>query len=175
MDIISNYTVLKDGYTGVRPVTSYTQVELAHMVENAETEWNARKSGLTRLVKRETYGQNLAKRVFELPTCLTAKLGALLDCRFVATNKNPHVRREWKIVMLEQLEAAMTDEGQQCRRRGSRPIEPVRKWLVILRGRDTKVSEDRFATFNTSSNPWRQVDERQAAEQYAREWVSRGM
>ncbi|KAI1165180.1 hypothetical protein F5B18DRAFT_612049 [Nemania serpens] len=175
MDIISNYSVLKDGYAGVRPVTSYSQAELAHMVETAESEWTARKSSLTRLMKQETYSQNLAKRIFELPTCLPAKLGALLDCRFVATNKNPRVRREWKIVMLEQTDAVMTDEGQRGHRRGlwsrgeSRQGEPVRKWLAILRGRDTKVSEESFATFTTSSNPWCRVDERQAAEQYERD------
>lgn len=160
---------MKDGYAGVRPVRSYSQFELAHMVETAEIEWTARKSGLRRLMKQETYSQDLAKRVVNLPTCLPAKLGALLDCRFVATNKNPHVRREWKIVMLEQIDGVMTEEGQRGHKRNNRQGEPVRKWLVILRGRNTKVSEDGFGSFDSSSNPWRQVDERWAAERCERD------
>ncbi|KAI1115541.1 hypothetical protein F5Y14DRAFT_410255 [Nemania sp. NC0429] len=166
MNIISNYTVLKDGYAGVRSVPTYSQAELAQIVQNAETEWTARKYGLARLVNRETYSQNLAKRAFDLPACIPSKLGALLDCRFVATNKNPHVRREWKVVWLEQVEAALADEGPRGGTRQNRETGTVRKWRVILRGRETKVSEDGFAPFNQASNPWRQVDERQAAEQW---------
>ncbi|KAI3328539.1 hypothetical protein F4824DRAFT_483259 [Ustulina deusta] len=166
VNILSTYRVLKDGYTGVRAIPSYSQVELAHAVATAQREWTSRKFGLMGLIKQDTYGQNLARRIFELPACLPSKLGALLDCRFVATNKNPHIRREWKIVLLKPIVEVMADEEQQPHNlarwnRGSRrQNDPVQKWLVILRGQDTKVSERGFRTFNTMSNPWLKVDER---------------
>ncbi|KAI1272256.1 hypothetical protein F5Y07DRAFT_380311 [Xylaria sp. FL0933] len=167
MNFVSTYKVLKDGYTGVRAIPSYSQVELAHAVAAAENEWS---SGLGRLMKQDTYGQDLAKRIFQLPANLPSKLGALLDCRFVATNKNPHIRREWKIVMLKPIVEVMTDEGHQSStsRLWSKGIRrqsnAVQKWLVILRGQGTKVSEKGFQTFNTMSNPWFEVDERRHDE-----------
>ncbi|KAF2971341.1 hypothetical protein GQX73_g2208 [Xylaria multiplex] len=165
VNLVSTYKVMKDGYTGVRAITSYSQVELAHAVDAAEQEYDSQGSILTRLMRRDTYGQNLARRIFELPACLPSKLGALLDCRFVATNKNPRIRREWKIVMLKPIPEVLTDEGQQSNdgglwNRGSRKQrDPVQKWLVILRGQDTRVSKKCFQNFNTMSNPWLEVDE----------------
>ncbi|KAI1347854.1 hypothetical protein F5Y01DRAFT_294113 [Xylaria sp. FL0043] len=167
MNFVSTYKVLKDGYTGVRAIPSYSQVELAHAVAAAENEWS---SGLGRLMKQDTYSQDLAKRIFQLPANLPSKLGALLDCRFVATNKNPHVRREWKIVMLKPIVEVMTDDGRQSSTSGlwskgiRRQSNAVQKWLVILRGQGTKVSEKGFQTFNTMSNPWFEVDERRHDE-----------
>ncbi|KAI0423683.1 hypothetical protein F5Y09DRAFT_336389 [Xylaria sp. FL1042] len=166
MNIVSTYKVLKDGYTGVRAIPSYSQVELAHAVAAAENEWASRRFGLVRLMKQDTYGQDLARRIFQLPACLPSKLGALLDCRFVATNKNPHIRREWKIVMLKPIVGVMADEGRQSSTPGlwnrgiRRQSDPVQKWLVILRGQDTRISEKGFRTFNTMSNPWLEVDGR---------------
>ncbi|KAI0508945.1 hypothetical protein F5B22DRAFT_374645 [Xylaria bambusicola] len=166
MKFVSSYKTMKDGYTGVRAMPSYSQVELAHMVATAEDDWTARYCGLGRFVNSDTYGQDLAKRIFELPGCLPSKLGALLDCRYVATNRNPHVRREWKIVLLEPIANALTDDGQQPCNHGSRKKGcseqkyPVQKWLVVLRGRDARVSERAFQAFNTMSNPWFKVDER---------------
>ncbi|KAI1419773.1 hypothetical protein F5Y12DRAFT_776230 [Xylaria sp. FL1777] len=165
VNFISTYKVLKDGYTGVRAIPSYSQVELADAVAAAENEWTSQKFGLVRLMKQDTYDQNLEKRIFELPACLPSKLGALLDCRFVATNKNPHVRREWKIAMLRPIVDFMTDGQQQPNNlglwnRGSRgQNNPVQKWLVVLRGQDTRISKKGFRTFNTMSNPWLKVDE----------------
>ncbi|KAI0115558.1 hypothetical protein GGR51DRAFT_576607 [Nemania sp. FL0031] len=172
VSVITTHKVTADGYTGVRAVPSYTQAELAIMVANAERKWAGRKLGLARFMDRETYGQNLAKRIFELPACLSSKLGALLDCRFVATNKNPHVRREWKIVMLTPIDGALTDEGPRRRSRGllgkanKGQTEPVQKWLAIIRGQDTRFNERGFAAFSTASNPWFKVDEKHAAEGY---------
>ncbi|KAI0449437.1 hypothetical protein F5B21DRAFT_48464 [Xylaria acuta] len=162
VNIVSIYKVLKDRYTGVRAIPSYSQVELAHMVAAAESEWTSKKAGLTLFTKRETYSQNLARRIFELPACLPSKLGALLDCRFVATNRNPCIRRDWKVVMLKPMVGFMTDEGQRVHNGGlwgRRQREPVRKWLVIIRGQDTRFSEKGFAAFNTMTNPWLKVDE----------------
>ncbi|KAI0968719.1 hypothetical protein F4678DRAFT_442575 [Xylaria arbuscula] len=164
MNIVSTYKILKDGYTGVRSIPSHTQAELANAVASAENEWVSQKLGLFRLMKQESYHQNLARRIFELPACLPSKLGALLDCRFVATNKNPHIRREWKVVMLKPISEVMTDEGLKSDKlgpwiKGGRgQSEPVQKWLVILRGQDTRVSKKGFRTFNTMSNPWARVD-----------------
>ncbi|KAI0803755.1 hypothetical protein GGR55DRAFT_691572 [Xylaria sp. FL0064] len=169
MNFVSTYKVLKDGYTGVRAIPSYSQVELAHAVAAAENEWFSQRFGLGRLIKQNTYGQDLAKRIFQLPANLPSKLGALLDCRFVATNKNPHIRREWRIVMLKPIVEVITDEGRQSSTglwsKGSRrQSNPVQKWLVILRGQGTKVSEKGFQTFDTMSNPWFEVDERRHDE-----------
>ncbi|GAW18309.1 hypothetical protein ANO14919_077840 [Xylariales sp. No.14919] len=164
VNVVSTYKVMKDGYTGVRAIPSYSQLELAHTVATAEREWASQKS--SRLVRHNTYSQDLARRIFELPACLPSKLGALLDCRFVATNKNPHVRREWKIIMLKPVLEVLTDEGQPPRnlgiwnKGGGRQNTPVQKWLVILRGQDTRVSQRCFQTFSTMSNPWLKVDER---------------
>lgn len=166
MRIISTYKASKDGYTGVRAIPSYSQIELAHMVTEAENNWTTRYFGLSRLVKLETYGQGLAKRIFELPGCLPSKLGALLDCRYVATNRNPHIRREWKIVMLESIPNVMTERGQLPYDPGFRNRSctkqryPVQKWLVVLCGQETRVSDKAFQAFNTMSNPWLKVDER---------------
>ncbi|KAI1128646.1 hypothetical protein F5Y10DRAFT_277326 [Nemania abortiva] len=165
MNVVATHKVTTDGYTGVRAVPSSSQAELELMVATAQRKWAGRKFGLARFMNGESYGQNLAKRVFALPACLPSKLGALLDCRFVATNKNPHVRREWKIVMLTPIDGALTDEGPRARRhgllgRGNRgQTEPVQKWLAIIRGQDTRVSEKGFAAFSTASNPWLKVDE----------------
>jgi hypothetical protein len=167
--VASTYTVLKDGYAGVRAIPSYTQTELENMVAAAESSWD---SGLLRFVKRDNYVRDLARRVFELPACLPSKLGALLDCRFVATNKSPYVRREWKIVMLKLVDDVMTDEGPRMKKfrlwgRHSRGRnDQVQKWLVVLRGQDTRISQEGFAIFNTMSNPWLRVDEKL---HYARE------
>jgi hypothetical protein len=134
------------------------------MAAAAERDWNRSKSGLLRFVRRDTYGQDLARRVYELPTCLPSKLGALLDCRFVATNKSPHVRREWKIVLLKPMTDVMTDDGPRAKRgmrrgrHGEEQGDPVQKWLVILRGQTTRISEEGFASFNTASNPWLKAD-----------------
>ncbi|KAI0531751.1 hypothetical protein GGR58DRAFT_492560 [Xylaria digitata] len=165
VNVVSTYKVMKDGYTGVRAIPSYSQAELAHAVAAAEREYDSQASILTRLMRRDTYGQNLARRIFELPACLPSKLGALLDCRFVATNKNPRIRREWKIVMLRPIPEVLTDEGRRRNDRGlwnrgsRKQRDPVQKWLVILRGQDTRVSKKCFQTFNTMSNPWIEVDE----------------
>ncbi|TGJ88503.1 hypothetical protein E0Z10_g255 [Xylaria hypoxylon] len=174
VDIVSTYKVMKDGYTGVRAIPSYSQVELVHAVATAEREWASKASSLMHLTKQDTYGQNLARRIFELPACLPSKLGALLDCRFVATNKNPHIRREWKIVMLKPIFEVLTDEGKPYNlglwnMAGRKQSDPVQKWLVILRGRDTRVSKKCFQAFNTMSNPWLKVDER---PQHAKENIT---
>ncbi|KAI3316951.1 hypothetical protein HD806DRAFT_516180 [Xylariaceae sp. AK1471] len=166
VNIYSTYKMLKDGYTGVRAIPSYSQAELAHMVAAAESEWNVPKRGISRLVRQNSYVQDLARRVFELPACLPSKLGALLDCRFVATNKSPHFRREWKIVMLKPITDVMTDDGPRAKKFGrwgrhsKGQSDPVQKWLVVLRGQNTRISEEGFAVFNTASNPWLKVDER---------------
>ncbi|KAI0465938.1 hypothetical protein F4859DRAFT_499267, partial [Xylaria cf. heliscus] len=162
MNIASTYTVLKDRYTGVRAIPSYSQQELEHMAAADEREWNSKRNSLAFWMKRETYTQNLARRIFELPTCLPSKLGALLDCRFVATNKNPCIRRDWKVVMLKPIVGFMTDEEQQIHNGpswGRSRSEPIQKWLVIIRGQDTRFNEKGFATFNTTTNPWLKVDE----------------
>ncbi|KAJ3569670.1 hypothetical protein NPX13_g6004 [Xylaria arbuscula] len=164
--VISTYKALKDGYTGVRAMPSYSQTELRHIVTTAENHWRGRYCGLGGFMKSGTYSQDLARRIFELPGCLPSKLGALLDCRYVSTNRNPHVRREWKIVMLEPVANVMTDGGQQSYRPGLRDGgckkqgHPVQKWLVVLRGQETRVSEKAFQAFSTMSNPWLKVDER---------------
>lgn len=175
MNMISTYKVTTDGYTGVRAIPSLSQAELGHMVATAQRDWAAPTLGIKRFFKKqETYGQNLAKRILELPASLPSKLGALLDCRFVATNKNPCVRREWKIVMLTPIAGALTDEGvaansgklrNKCGREQS---EPVQKWLVIIRGQETRFNEKGFAAFGTNSNPWAKIDERDTAERYQR-------
>ncbi|RYC65695.1 hypothetical protein CHU98_g528 [Xylaria longipes] len=162
VNFASTFKVLNDRYTGVRAIPSYSQSELAHMVAAAESEWTSKKNGLTLFTKQETYSQNLARRIFKLPACLPAKLGALLDCRFVATNKNPYIRRDWKVVIVEPMVGFMTDEGQHRHNAGlcgRRQREPIQKWLVIIRGQDTRFSEKGFATFNTMTNPWLEVDE----------------
>ncbi|KAI8625523.1 hypothetical protein F5Y19DRAFT_466986 [Xylariaceae sp. FL1651] len=165
MNVASVYRVLKDGYVGVRAVPSYSQSELANMIAAAESEWNTQRSGFLPFVKRDTYCQHLAKRIFRLPGCLPSKLGALLDCRFMATNKSPYVRREWTIAMLKPINEVMTEEGRRrkglglwSRRNGGRE-DPVRKWLIVLRGQETRTSEQGFAAFDTLSNPWLRVDE----------------
>ncbi|KAI1313223.1 hypothetical protein F5Y03DRAFT_159526 [Xylaria venustula] len=171
--IISTYKVLKDGYTGVRARPSYTQAELANIVAAAEDEWASQKLKLFRLMKQETYHQNLARRIFELPGCLPSKLGALLDCRFVATNKNPQIRREWKVVMLKPILEVMTDEGLRSgnpgpwSKGGRGQSELVQKWLLILRGQETRVSEKGFRTFHTMSNPWATADAEISSERGA--------
>ncbi|KAI0858184.1 hypothetical protein F4860DRAFT_505513 [Xylaria cubensis] len=160
--IASTYKVLKDRYTGVRAIPSYSQEELSRKVATSESEWALKKPHRVLFAKQETYSENLARRIFKLPACLPSKLGALLDCRFVATNKNPCIRRDWKVVMLEEIVGFMTDEGQQVpngRQWGKRQFQPIRKWLVIIRGQDTRFSEKGFATFNTMTNPWFKVDE----------------
>ncbi|KAI0445075.1 hypothetical protein F4803DRAFT_509310 [Xylaria telfairii] len=162
VNIASTHKVLKDQYTGVRAIPSYSQEELAHMVATAENEWNSKRAGLTFFTKQETYSQNLARRLFELPACLPSKLGALLDCRFVATNKNPCVRRDWKVVMLKTMVGFMTEEEQQVLNGGSwgkRHGEPIQKWLIIIRGQETRRSDKGFGTFSTMTNPWLKVDE----------------
>ncbi|KAI0407427.1 hypothetical protein F4802DRAFT_553670 [Xylaria palmicola] len=166
VNVLSSYKVLKDGYTGVRAIPAYSQADLAHMVASAESEWAAQQCRLARLIKQDTYSQELARRVAELPACLPSKLGALLDCRFVATNRSPCARREWKVVLLRPIVEFMTNVGLDTGNRGvwswsnSRQNEPIQKWLVILRGQTTRVSERGFATFSTTSNPWIRVDER---------------
>ncbi|KAI1751605.1 hypothetical protein F4782DRAFT_504571 [Xylaria castorea] len=175
VNIASTYKVLKDRYTGVRAIPSYSQEDLAHMVAAAESEWTPKKFDRPLFGKQETYSQNLARRIFELPACLPSKLGALLDCRFVATNKNPCIRRDWKVVMLKPMVGFMTGEGQQVHNGGlwgSRQRESIQKWLVIIRGQDTRFSEKGFAIFNTMTNPWLKIDEglqddeRNASEQH---------
>lgn len=162
VNIASTYKVLKDQYTGVRAIPSYSQEELAHMVAAAKNEWNSKRAGLALFTKQETYSQNLARRIFELPACLPSKIGALLDCRFVATNKNPCIRRDWKVVMLKTMVGFMTDDEQQVHNGGpwgKRHDEPIQKWLIIIRGQETRCSDKGFATFSTMTNPWLKVDE----------------
>ncbi|TRX89454.1 hypothetical protein FHL15_009623 [Xylaria flabelliformis] len=138
------------------------QKELSRKVAAAESEWALKKPHRALFAKQETYSENLARRIFKLPACLPSKLGALLDCRFVATNKNPCIRRDWKVVMLEEIVGFMTDEGQQVpngRLWGRRQFQPIQKWLVVIRGQDTRFSEKGFETFNTMTNPWFKIDE----------------
>ncbi|KAI5918879.1 hypothetical protein F4810DRAFT_703972 [Camillea tinctor] len=171
VNVHSTYAVLKDGYTGVRAVPSYSQDQLATMVAAAEDEYNDNTSGhkiLPRIItNRVSYAQDLAKRLFALPGCLPNKLGALIDSRFVATNKSQFARREWKIVLLKPLGDVMTDDAPKTRRRGgllarfnNRQRDPVQKWLVVLRGHETKASQNGFEAFDTFANPWLKVDER---------------
>ncbi|KAJ8121091.1 hypothetical protein ONZ43_g2374 [Nemania bipapillata] len=147
-------------------VPSYSQADLALEVDNAQRDFAVSQSGIGCFKKQETYGQNLARRIFELPASLPSKLGALLDCRFVATNKNPCVRREWKIVMLTPITGALTDEGPRTNSRGlwrkgdKGQNQPVQKWLAIIRGQETRFNEKGFAAFGTGSNPWIKIDER---------------
>ncbi|KAI1494102.1 hypothetical protein F5X96DRAFT_619069 [Biscogniauxia mediterranea] len=168
VNVYSTYTLLKDGYTGVRAVPSYSQGELASMVAAAEDKYNNR-SGfkfLSRITRRASYAQNLAERLFALPGCLPNKLGALIDSRFVATNKSQFARREWKIVLLKPLGDVMTDEAPEIKGRGllarlnPRQRDPVQKWLVVLRGHETKASQAGFEAFDTFANPWLKVDQR---------------
>ena len=177
--ITSIYKTGKGGYAGVRPIVSYTQAELVQIVDGAEQQWNnkirANKNIFRRFFcfgpsfgpRKETYVQNLARRLFELPSCLPSKLGALLDSRFVATNKTPYFRREWKIVLLQPMPGVLTDEAPRDNKNKKTwfwnyPKEiqrdPVQKWLVILRGHNTAVSDQGFTSFNTLSNPWISVD-----------------
>ncbi|KAI0201170.1 hypothetical protein F4808DRAFT_460031 [Astrocystis sublimbata] len=157
--LYSRYRVLKDRYTGVRAIPNYSQEELAQMVATAEGECSGKNRILNCFKRKESYSQNVAKRIFELPACLPSKLGALLDCRFVATNKNPCVRRDWKVVMLKPVVGFMTDEESNGGLGKDTTRDPVQKWLIILRGQDTRLSETGFAAFNTMSNPWAKIDE----------------
>ncbi|KAI1814948.1 hypothetical protein GGS20DRAFT_545978 [Poronia punctata] len=158
LTVSSTYKVAKDRYTGVRPIPTYTQAELARMVYS------------------KSRNQDLSRRIFELPGVLPAKLGALVDSRFVASNKTPHFRREWKIVMLEPVKAVLADESNNknnnnnnndddkgktwCWWGGNRreQRDPVQKWIVVLRGHTTAASELGFRHFNTLSNPWAHLD-----------------
>lgn len=187
VNIHSTHALLKDGYTGVRAVPSYSQGELASMVVAAEEKYNNR-SGfkwVSRITRRASYAQDLAERLFTLPGCLPNKLGALLDSRFVATNKSQFARREWKIVLLKPLGDVMTDEAPVIKRRGllarmdARQRDPVQKWLVVLRGHETKASSAGFEAFDTFANPWLKVDEKlgrdhpESRKRFTGHWSSR--
>ncbi|KAI1340792.1 hypothetical protein F5Y15DRAFT_414513 [Xylariaceae sp. FL0016] len=164
LQLTSTSTVLRDGYTGVRALPCYTQEELASMV--ATTEQVYRGSKVSRLFSRTSYAQDLAARLFRLPGCLPNKLGALLDSRLIATNKCQYARREWKVVLLRDIESVLTDESAKPKPRGlffcssgGKQTAPVQKWVVVLRGREVKSSEEGFEAFDTVSNPWLRVDE----------------
>ncbi|KAI1176083.1 hypothetical protein F4777DRAFT_285914 [Nemania sp. FL0916] len=171
LNIVSTYQVGKDTYTGVRAIPSYSQEELANTVATAESEWTARRSVFGRFMKQKTYSEDLAKRIFKLPANLPSKVGALLDCRFVATNKNPYIRREWKVVVLKPIAGFMTDGMQgysqkKFGKQGRQPNSPVQKWVVIIRGsQDSSARNGGLANFTTMSNPWSKVDQQQAADQ----------
>ncbi|KAI1505772.1 hypothetical protein F5X99DRAFT_367640 [Biscogniauxia marginata] len=166
VNFYSTFTVLKDGYTGLRAVPSYSQDELKSMVSEAEREYNASGFKLRCIVNTLSYAQDLAERLFALPGCLPNKLGALIDSRFVATNKSQFTRRDWKIVLLMPLANVMTDAAPKNKRQSvsaklnNIQEEPVQKWLVVLRGQETKTSEEGFEAFDTSANPWLKVDEK---------------
>ncbi|KAI1323733.1 hypothetical protein F5Y16DRAFT_412473 [Xylariaceae sp. FL0255] len=183
VEVSKMYRQLKDGYTGVRAVPSYTQHELMHMVTAAEQNWddNRRSSILSRLIpgkKRGSYAQNLSRRLFELPGPLPGKLGALLDCRIVATNKNPYVKREWSVVLLEQMNGVMTEEQVSSAfhdrittkfSKVDAHEDPIQKWFVVLCGQESRVctSGTGFAAFDTASNPWLRVDEKMIRDREA--------
>ncbi|KAI0020337.1 hypothetical protein F4780DRAFT_380010 [Xylariomycetidae sp. FL0641] len=164
------YAAARDGYAGVRAAPAYTQGELAALAAPPR-----RFGGGTSYAR-----DDLARRVAALPGCLPAKLGALLDARFVATNKCAHARREWRVVALRRVGGCLTDDdeagsggGGGRRRRwwwlrcpwaggggGARDDDPVRKWLVVLRGQEVRTSREGFEAFDTFANPWLKVDRR---------------
>ncbi|GAP91402.1 hypothetical protein SAMD00023353_6300460 [Rosellinia necatrix] len=151
--IATTNNTCKDGYTGVRAIPSFTQHELGETYATEKNAWTANWLQPMSIFRRESYDQNLERRIFDLPASLPSKIGALLDCRFTATNNNPCVRREWKAVALKRIHDVITDEG------GAPQDKPIQKWLVVIRGQSTRVSKKAFPTFSTMSNPWLDIDE----------------
>ncbi|CAJ2506509.1 Uu.00g006390.m01.CDS01 [Anthostomella pinea] len=163
VNLSSEYRVLDDGYTGVRAAPSYSQAELENMVAANQQAYETATPELLSIAKRSSYAQDLANRVFDLPGPLPSKVGQLLDHRLVATNKCPYAGREWKIAALPAMEDWMTDEAPRAKgwslfkRSGVSQEYPVHKWLIVLRGQETKTSQG-FEAFDMHSNPWLKMD-----------------
>ncbi|KAI0383002.1 hypothetical protein F5Y04DRAFT_251632 [Hypomontagnella monticulosa] len=153
---------MNDGFIEVDPKTGYEQGELADLHENAIREYEAKNRK-----KGTSYAQDLANRVFRLDAFVYSRLQQLMDDKFIASNKTPFRRREWRVVVLEQGEFQMTELLPQRKRKGifrRREEKPaVNRYFIVLRGEEVKATKEPagWRLFHRHSNPWWRVDARE--------------
>lgn len=148
---------MRDGSLHLAPLAAFGQDELAERVAGAVKSFEAKKGK----GGKKCYDQDLANRAYKLPDDAYNMLQRLLDRKDFATNKNPHRQRQWRLVMMEEHSLDVTEMAPQRRRRGpfrrkERP--PVERWLIVIRGEQSRYSREGWAGHDRYTNPWRRVD-----------------
>ncbi|KAJ8120057.1 hypothetical protein ONZ43_g3138 [Nemania bipapillata] len=158
-----------DGCVLVNPMVSYDQGELADMHEDAIRGYKVK----TGVDQEEAYSQDLANRAYNLPSDLYDKLQHLLDDKTIATNRNPHRHREWRVVVLQPGEFRMTELLPERKRTSIFPWNKTKQppavctYFVVLRGQEIKSTKEDggWKAHNRHSNPWWKFDNRETKEE----------
>jgi hypothetical protein len=150
---------MKDGDLHMAPLLAFEQDELAERVAGVVRSFDEQR-GKGRGAKM-SYDQDLANRAYRLPDDAYNMLQRLLNKKEYETNKNPHHQRQWRVVLMEERSLGVTEMAPQRKRRvllrrKEKPL--VERWLIVIKGEESKHSKDGWAGHERWTNPWRRVD-----------------
>ncbi|KAI0431465.1 hypothetical protein F5Y09DRAFT_304603 [Xylaria sp. FL1042] len=156
-----------DGGVLNNPIVSFGQGELADMHEDAVREFK-HKRGTDQWM---AYEQDLANRAYDLPEGVYDRLQQIIEDKTMSTNRNPHRKREWRVVVLQPGEFQMTQLLPERKRTSifswkKKPaVTPT--WFVVIRGEEVKSTKEEsgWKTYTRFSNPWWRFDLRETKEE----------
>ncbi|KAI1826229.1 hypothetical protein F4861DRAFT_120064 [Xylaria intraflava] len=160
----------RDGCILTNPLLAFDQGDLANMHEDAIGGYKHRRG----VDQRKAYEQDLANRTYKLPVDVYDKAQHLIEDKIIATNRNPHRKREWRIAVLEPREFRMTEFLPQRKRKHfftrERRLPATRTWFIILRGEEVKSTKevDGWRGYNQHTNPWWRLDNEETKEARSR-------
>ncbi|KAI0911888.1 hypothetical protein F4823DRAFT_255092 [Ustulina deusta] len=155
-----------DGCVLTNAVVSFDQGELADMHEDAIRGYKHKRGAS----QEKAYEQDLANRAYNLPDEIYDKIQLLIGDKTIVTNRNPHRKREWHVVVLRPGEFRMTELLPERKRKNifSRKRQPpaVRTWFVVLRGQEVKSTKEDggWRAHHRFSNPWWRFDKQETKE-----------
>jgi hypothetical protein len=156
-----------DGYVQLNGLLAFEQGELADKVNSASQEHEAKrlKDGGK---KSKSYDQDLANRAHKLPADVYNQLHRLIDKKTYETNKNPHRQRTWNLVLLQKELLPMTALAPERKMKGifrrTKERAAVDRWFVVIKGEETKFSKEGWKKHDRYTNPWSNVDRREALD-----------
>ncbi|KAI1433412.1 hypothetical protein GGR50DRAFT_506208 [Xylaria sp. CBS 124048] len=160
----------RNGITLINAVLPFSQDDLAKKHEDAIREFKHRRD----VDQGRAYEQDLANRAYKLPFEIYDEVQHLMEDKVVATNRNPHRRREWRVAVLEEREFRMTELLPQRKRKHffTRERRPpaTRAWLVIIRGEEVKSNKEcgGWKVYDRRTNPWWRLDNHETKEERGR-------
>lgn len=164
----------------VVPNCHFTQEELESVCAAVKEEYSTSSShGKSQISGETEYTADLERRLRKLDWVVQDEIYELINDR-TQSSSNAFRRREWKLVMLNEvcggeITEALPVGGQRghqgllgripllikLRRRRKSPKMPITEYRLILRGTETKTNDKGWACHNRYSRPWRDVDEKE--------------
>ena len=166
INVSTKWVNRNDGCILMSPMISFEQGELADL-HNEAVCGHRPKAGTSQEI---AYEQDLANRAYDLPSEVRDRLQNLIEDKFLATNKNPYRKREWRLVILQPGEFRMTKllpEGKRKSIFSREKHSPAScTWFVVLRGQEVKSTKEDggWKNFSRYSNPWWKSDKRETKE-----------